>query len=230
MTSLIETLTAELQLWLGETAKITPRDVAQMLSKAQDNALQLKRPVALRIEGEPEDVAQIVQTCKATLDLTEQKVSTAILDDGRIRRELIIAGQAEDPEEMSEARPGNLNPEAITPALPKPAPVERSASEKLLYEALQTIARGLLEFPKDDTDRRQFGSAYPPLFKDGIGKLSAFFLAKGTVLNDSLEYWRLLSKPLKEWPHMPPHLQSPDPLIDTNGRTTVLTEFLAQRR
>jgi hypothetical protein len=225
MSKFIETLTEQLQLWLGETTSIKPRDVVTMVTAAQETVLQTEQAITLRIEGHPEDVARLVQMLKEILPATEHKANTAILPDGRVRRELNLEGQQEA---ESAARPGNLDPGRLTQTPPKPAQPERSPSEKLLFEALQTIARGLHEFPADDQGRRRFGSAYPATFKAGISKLNGYFLSKGLVFDDPIEFWRLLSKPLKDWPHMPPYLQSPDPFIDNDGRLTVLCQHLAK--
>ena len=226
MASLIDALTEQLQLWLGETASISPHDLAQMLAAAQAETLQSRSPVTIRLEGEADDIAPIIAALKAIFPVTEQKANTAVLEDGRVRRELNMAGRPKPA-----AQPGNLDPQKLAASQKKqPVQPERSPAERLLYEALQTIAQGLLAFPPAGDGRRQFSSAYPAAFKDGISKLNAYYLGQGVVFDDPMEYWRLLSKPLKEWPHMPAYLQSPDPFIDVEGRITILTEHLARRK
>ncbi len=225
MTTLLEAFTEELQLWLGETATITPFDVTNMLTTAQTKMVQTVRPVAINIEGDPQDVALVTVMLKQILPVSEKKADHSRLDDGRIRRELKISGRVE---EKTTARPGNLNPQNLAERQSAPEKPSSASSDDLIYEALKTLARGLLEFSIDDDGRRKFGGAYPATFKNGISQLNAYFLTKGVTISDSLEYWRLLSKPLKDWPAMPPHLQSPDPFIDYDGRTTILTEYLAR--
>jgi len=224
--TLIEALTQQFQFWLGEAASIGPQDVATMMKAAQAEILKDVKSVKIIIEGEPDDVALVSTTLKQVLQVSEKRLANFEAGDGRIRRELEMEGKVE---ERPQARPGNLDPEAIAPqqtAPPKPKPL---SGDDRIYNALITLARGLLAFPTDDEGRRRFQSAYPPGFKEGVSKLSAYFLTKGVIISDPLEYWRLLSKPLKDWPHMPAGLQSPDPLIDQEGRTTSLTEHLAQR-
>ena len=230
MTTLIEAFTEELQLWLGDTTAITPFDITNMLVAAQTKMIQTVKPVDIKIEGDPQDVARVTQTLKQMLQVNEKKAEHAQLTEGRIRRELTIAGLELAPEEPM-ARPGNLDPQHLAAHPSKPSPSQKTPStpeDDALYGALKTLARGLLEFPTDGDGRRKFGGAYPALFKEGVSQLNAYFLTKGVIISDSYEYWRMMGKPLKEWPVIPAHLQSPDPLIDHEGRTTLLTEHLAR--
>jgi hypothetical protein len=225
MGNLIELLTKQIQLWLGETISIRPTDVAKLLANAQAEALKEVKRVKISIEGEPQEVALVTAMLKTLFQAEEQKAAQPMLDDGRIRRELEIQGQAV--EEMP-ARPGNLDPQVVAGGQPERQEIRRPPADSLIHDALYTIARGLLEFPQDEEGRRRFGGAYPATFKAGIGKLNAYLLSQGVSISDPLDFWRILSQPLQDWPHMPPDLRSPDKLIDSQGRTTALTEHLAR--
>ena len=227
MKSLIQNLTDQFQLWLGTATPITLADVTTLLQKSRDETLQAVEPVTIRIEGEPKDVSVVIQMLKEILPVTEQKVNTAILPGGRIRREINLIDQTTS---NPAARPGNLDPRKADTPLPRRSTPSPLGQDKLIFEALPMIARGLLQFPMDADGRRIFSSViYPPLFVDGIAKLSTYYLTRGTSLNNALKYWHLLSRPLNEWPHMPEQLRAPQSLIDHEGRTTSLTDYLANQ-
>lgn len=225
MRNLIQLFAEQLQLWLGETVSIRPADVIKLLNAAQAEALKEVKRVKISVEGEPQEVALVTAMLKTLFQAEEQKAEQSMLHDGRIRRELEIQGQAL--EEMP-ARPGNLDPQVVADRQPERQEIRRPPADSLIHDALYTIARGLLEFPQDEEGRRRFGGAYPATFKAGIGKLNAYLLSKGVSTSDPLDFWRILSRPLKDWPHMPPDLQAPDKLVDDQGRTTALTEHLAR--
>ena len=227
MSSLITKFTKHLQFWLGSDITIRPNDVSQLLFKARDELVDVSEGVTIRIEGEPKDAVAVVQIIKEIFQASEQKVSTAMLPGGRIRREITLDGPNEP---ARGARPGNLDPSKVTGQAPKPASAspQPTGSEQLIEEALILLAQGILEFPADDEGRRIFSSfVYPATFEAGISKLTTYYFSKGIVINSSLKYWRLLSTPLKDWPHMPSQLQAPLPMIDHEGRATKLTERLA---
>ena len=78
MTTLLEAFTEELQLWLGETASITPFDVTNMLTAAQTKMVQTVQPVDINIEGDPQDVALVTVMLKQIL-LVSEKLQGVIL-------------------------------------------------------------------------------------------------------------------------------------------------------
>lgn len=226
MTTLIEALTEQLQLWLGESMTITEDDVARMLSAASEVSLTNINYSVIRVEGKPKEVSQVSMALKQLLPVSDKKTQRFMLPNGNISRKLIIQRQAPIP---SGAKPGNLS---LTRTAPPKKPKQKTKSEitqDVLFDALTTIAQGLLEYPMNEDGRRQFNHVPPARFKEGISKLNAFFLSKGQNISDPLELWRLLSTPFKDWPHMPPGLQSPDPLISHDGGVTALTKHLAKQ-
>ena len=229
MTSLVDALTEQIQLWLGDSATINSHDVATMLIEANEKAFADVHNVKICIEGEPKGVSVASKILKEFLHLTEGRLDNHDIGNGNIRRELILPEKTPIPEEPA-PRPGNLNPQVIAPPETKAQKPRQATPNDLIYNALTIISQGLLDFPTNDEGQCKFNSAYPASFKAGLGQLTAYFLSQGTIISDSLEYWRLFSKPLKEWPHMPQNLQSPDPLIDFEGRPTILTHYLAKQR
>lgn len=228
MTTLVEALTEQFQFWLGETALITPQDVANMLAVAQAKTTQEVAQVKISIEGNPKDVALTAVAIKQILKVSERKPDQSHLHTGLVWRELEIQDSSRKGADSLQPKLRGREGREKMPALDKG--LTRSFSEQLIYDAVITLACGLLEFPTTDEGRgRKFSGPYPETFKEGMGKLSAYFMTKGVIIADALEYWRILSRPLKEWPSIPPELASEESLIDYAGRTTLLTERLAQK-
>ncbi|MEM7035111.1 MAG: hypothetical protein AAF629_36570 [Chloroflexota bacterium] len=226
MTTLIKALTEQLQLWLGETASISEQDVAVMLQAASEASLTEIQHAVIRVEGHPNDVSSISVALKQILPIGDQKTQRFMLPNGNISRKLVIQ---QSPQMPDQGRPGNLSSPLKSSLQKRSSKDKTDASQDMLFDALATIAQGLLEYPTNEEGRRQFNNVPPPRFKQGISKLNAFFLSKGENISDPLEFWRLFSTPFKDWPHMPPGLQSPDPLIAHDGCVTALTKHLAKQ-
>ena len=219
MTTLVEALTEEFQFWLGDSASITQDDVEKMLAAAQQRSTNAASCVKIRIEGDPKDVTLAASTIKQVLRVTEARVQEPHLKNGAIRRELEVQGQP------NVSQNGHLNGRVKQPS---PVPPPSSAAARLVRDAVMTLARGLLEFPKDDAARCKFSGPYPQSFKEGMGKLSAHFINQGVIIADAMDYWRILSRPLKDWPGMQADLAMDEALIDHEGRITPLTVSLAK--
>jgi hypothetical protein len=225
MPTFSEALRDQLQNWGGDLQSVTLEEVAAMVRAAQVETLRGAMRTRITLEGTPESVRRVAALLHDIVQVINESADQPDPGRGFVIRQLMLEGVKASP--ASATRP-SLKPVSDSTEAPAGRSGPADSSAGLLRAMLISLAQGLLNFPTDAEGRRQFNTMYPEQFKAGLGQLSAYLLLNGLIVSDALEYWRLLSKPLRDWPGMPVEYHFNETLIDHDGRTTPLTDQIAQ--
>jgi hypothetical protein len=215
MPTFSEALLDEIRKHSAGDRAITREEMAAMVEAARVESMRGAKRVRVTLEGTQESVKLVAALLHEVFQVINEVPDQPDPERGFVIRQLMFEGVKNIVSDEAQPTHGTLS---------QPPP---TTSTKLLHQTLRTVAQGLLDFPVDDQGRRQFASVYPSTFKVGLGHLSAYFLVNGLTLSSAIEYWRVLSQPVQDWPGVPDQLAFEEALIDNEGRTTPLTERLA---
>ena len=221
MPTFSEALLEEIRKYHANDQPITLAAMNAMIEMARSEAMLGAKRVRVTLEGTQQSVKLVGALLHDVFHIINEEPDQPDPERGFVKRQLMFEGVKSTTQQVEVSTVETSKTQAVPGMLSPPT------STELLQQALRTVAKGLLEFSVDDQGRRQFASVYPDTFKVGLGHLSAYFLVSGLTLSSAIEYWRVLSKPVQDWPGVPDQYAFEEALIDNEGRTTPLTARLA---